>query len=272
MHNDILLGEGTFIRNGVPIAVTRGGSKFSIERVYKKIVADGDYGGVKGRIRKDMSIAKLVLNTLEMLPTNFTGMYPATKVTTTVDGLQTTEVWEAKAEIEDADYQDNVVWAGRTMTGKAVTIDIQNGLNLDNIEWSFIDKDEVVPTCTYEGMYDNATRTKEPWNVTWVTNGITVDAANSTVIAENSPQPADDFIEVTITLKDASSNLIIDAELIDFSFDYGAAVGTITTPFFNNNGDGTYSILYVNDTAEAATLTVTAKGVEITQTAVLTWT
>ena len=160
MADKIILGHGTFYIGATPIAVTRGGGQFTVERVYRDIAADGDKGSVKGRVVLDESRAKLKMNLLEIVADNLPKMYPATKYAT--------GVFEAKAEIEDADYTP-VKWAGKTKDGKAVTIELDNAINKDNLDWSMVDKNEVIAALTYEACYDDANATEiEPWKVTFV--------------------------------------------------------------------------------------------------------
>ena len=48
--NTILLGHGIFSIGTKVIALTRGGGKFTVEREYSKIEADGYPGAIKGNI------------------------------------------------------------------------------------------------------------------------------------------------------------------------------------------------------------------------------
>ena len=159
--NNIVLGEGVFAIGTTDIGLTRGGGTFTVEREYREIPADGDYGIVKGRLEKVRSIPKLVMNALELLPANLPKMYPATKVET----LTTTDTITAKENIEDTDYQDVVTWTGKTKGGRGVKITIENAINLENIDWSLVDKDEIVAQLTYTGTYLETARTTEPWKV-----------------------------------------------------------------------------------------------------------
>ena len=159
--DNIILGDGVFYLDETPIALTRGGGTFSIEREYRNIEADGDYGPVKGRIRKIKSIAKLLLNALELIPAQIVQMYPALQINTGVDSTEIT----AKEEIEAADYQSEVIWVGQTLAGQGVRITLQNAINLENLEWSLVDKEEVVPEVTYTAAYLEGARKTEPWKV-----------------------------------------------------------------------------------------------------------
>lgn len=166
MSKEIILGYGVFSINGVDVALTRGGGKLVIERTYKQIEADGDYGPVKGRIRKDRSVAMLALRALELLATNLPKMYPATELDTDTPG---TETFKAKEDIETGDYQDTVKFTGETANGKDIVVTVENAINLENLDWEMLDKDEVVAEITYTGTYLDTARKTEPWKVDYVT-------------------------------------------------------------------------------------------------------
>lgn len=159
----IILGMGAFSigeTTPVTIGLTRGGGKFTVERTYRVIEADGDKGKVKGRITKDQSIAKLEINALEILSTDLPKIYPATSVTT--------GKFTGTADILDADY-NTVKWTGKTKDGKACTITLKNAINLENINWDLVDKGEIVQKLIYEACYADGDSTTEPWDVTFAT-------------------------------------------------------------------------------------------------------
>ena len=162
--DNIILGDGVFYVDEVPVALTRGGGQFTVEREYRQIEADGDYGPVKGRIRKIKSTAKLKLNALELIPAQVLQMYPALQISTDIDGSTIT----AKEKIEDADYNDDVVWVGETLDGKAVRITIQNAINLESLDWALVDKEEIVPEVNYTATYLESARKTEPWKIEWL--------------------------------------------------------------------------------------------------------
>lgn len=162
---DYILGYGVFNVGGTDIALTRGGGQFTIERTYKEVVADGDYGPVKGRVRKDGSRAKLVMRALEIISDNIPKMYPAMDVdTVTTPGTATVTATE---DIADTDY-NTVTWTGKTKTKKSVVIELTDAINLENIDWPLIDKDEVIAEVTYTATYDPTTRTTEPWKIDFI--------------------------------------------------------------------------------------------------------
>lgn len=68
--------------DGTDIALTRGGSQFTVTREFRNINADGDRGTVNGRVVMDGSEATLTVNALTFL-NHITTIYPAVTVTTT---------------------------------------------------------------------------------------------------------------------------------------------------------------------------------------------
>ena len=210
---DIILGDGVFSVGAtaatmVDIALTRGGGKFTIERVYKTIEADSDYGPVKGRIRKIKSIAKLSLNALELLSENLPKLYPAMSFDTS-DPRK--DVMTGALDVMVTDY-NIVMWTGKTLNGYDCIIELQNAINLENIEWNLLDKDEVVPEIVYTATYLEDARKEEPWK-------ITIDRTLNTVTFDVT-QKSDKAAATNVTVK-----LGTRSEFIDFG-DAGKAVFT----------------------------------------------
>lgn len=158
----ILLGPGTVTVGGTAIGLTRGGSSFVVERDYRQIEADGDKGPVIGRIKIDREVAKLTVNALELFTAaNMTKYYPAMTLTTTTtaDTLAST----AGLSIVAGDHAD-VVWTGATIDGKALTITVKSAINMSNLEWTFEDKSEVVPSLEFTACWTDGSTTP-PWTV-----------------------------------------------------------------------------------------------------------
>jgi hypothetical protein len=161
----ILLGYGIFKIGDVPIGLTRGGGQFTVEREYRTIVADGDRGEVEGRIQLDSSKPKLKINALEIISENLPKLYPAIKATT----ADTKTIVTGTGKIEATDYQPVVSFVGETKSGKQVVIKVENAINLDNIDWTLAEKDEVVAAITYLGTYqEDSPPEYEPWNIEYV--------------------------------------------------------------------------------------------------------
>ena len=77
----ILLGAGVVAIGGTDVALTRGGSQFTVEREFREINADGDRGPVKDRVVIDASRATLTVNALTFL-THMKDVYAGIAVTT----------------------------------------------------------------------------------------------------------------------------------------------------------------------------------------------
>lgn len=64
-----------------------------------------------------------------------------------------------------------VKWVGKTKDGKAVTIELANAINMGNINWTFAEKDDVVPQIVFTACYTNTdahiSDTTEPWTITY---------------------------------------------------------------------------------------------------------
>jgi hypothetical protein len=161
----ILLGYGVVTVGATPIGLTRGGSVFMVEREIREIAADGDYGPVKGRIVIDREVAKLTVNALELFTAaDMAKYYPAVSITPDSGETPTKNTMGGTLAIAAGDYND-VKWVGKTKDGKAVTITVEDALNLDNLEWTLEDKNEVVPQIAWTGTYDETTRETPPWKV-----------------------------------------------------------------------------------------------------------
>ncbi len=161
----ILLGYGVVTVGTTPIGLTRGGSSFTVERELREIEADGDRGPVKGRIVIDREVAKLTVNALELFnAAEMDSYYPGLSITPDSETTPTKNTVTGTLSIASGDYND-VKWIGATKDGKAVTILIDDALNMSNIEWGLEDKNEVVPSLEFTATYDESTRNTPPYRV-----------------------------------------------------------------------------------------------------------
>ncbi len=170
---DIILGYGVFAigpttSQTVDVALSRGGGVFSVEREYRNIEADGDYGPVKDRIRLIKSVAKLNMKTLELLPYDYDRYYPAlsTTVTATLTAGTTATITGGglTTNVTTQDY-GIASWTGRTKAGSTVYIELQQAINLENINLSMVDKEEIINELTFQAAYQSSARNTEPWKV-----------------------------------------------------------------------------------------------------------
>ena len=265
--DNIILGEGVFAVGGVTIALTRGGGEFSVEREYRQVVADGDMGPVKDRIRKIRSIAKLKLSALEMLPANLVKMFPALTLTTSDPAK---DVLTGATAIAVGDYASTVTFTGYTMDGKQVYIELQNAINLENIVWPLVDKDEIVPSITYTATYLESARTTEPWKVEFAKN-VSGDATSPVITVQ--PPTAGARTAVVISFNEylhADTLAITDrvnllSALTNDALDTAVAIAITTSAgsvqWFNTASANPYAVITIASTTFVAgeTLRLNAK-------------
>ncbi len=158
----IMLGCGVVSVGGEPIGLTRGGSVFAVEREFRNIEADCDRGPVKGRQLIDTEIARLTVNALEPFSSDeIKRYYPGLAIDTS--GAEYDEM-TGTLSIAAGDY-NQVQFVGKTKDGKAVTIQVDNAINMENLEWSLEEKAEVVPSLGFTATYTEGARNTPPWRV-----------------------------------------------------------------------------------------------------------
>lgn len=77
-------------------------------------------------------------------------------------------VYIGTGTISGSDFK-TVKWVGLTKGGDAVTITLNDAVNVGNIEWTFAEKNDVVPSVEFEACYSNtdaaSSSNNEPWSV-----------------------------------------------------------------------------------------------------------
>lgn len=72
--------------------------------------------------------------------------------------------------VADSDYK-YVKWVGKTKGGQAVTIEIPVAICLSNPDWTFAEKDDVIPEIEFTAVYDDdnlkAGKRTEPWTISY---------------------------------------------------------------------------------------------------------
>ena len=163
--SDIFLGDGVFSIGDsatalVDVALTMGGGRFVVEKDHRIIAADGDYGLVKGRVRQTRVQPLLTLNALESIETNMKNFYP---------GISSTSLGNQQTFSQLIDYSAThykaVRFTGRTLDSRAVVITLTNAINLGNIDWPLVDKEENIPEITFTAAYASSTRTPVPFTI-----------------------------------------------------------------------------------------------------------
>lgn len=77
--------------------------------------------------------------------------------------------YKGSGSVAATDYK-YVKWVGVTKSGGAITIELPRAICLSNIDWTFADKNDVVPEIEFQGVYSDTTigggDRSEPWIVT----------------------------------------------------------------------------------------------------------
>lgn len=144
---------------------------------------------------------------------------------------------------DSTDFQ-NVVWSGKTKSGKACTITLKNAINKGNIDMAFVEKDDTVAQLVFTGTYDNTDHMvssesdyEEPWEINYA--GGASDTAAGTILLGAG---------------------VVSVGGVDVALTRGGSQFTVTREFRNINADGdrgTVQGRVVMDGAEA-TLTLNA--------------
>lgn len=164
---NIVFGQAVVLIDEKLIGLTRDGAKFSVEYEYRAIEADGDRAKVKGRIIKEKGIPKAEINHLELL-TKITDMHPGLNVdTTTKEGYT---VIRGTGKIDDEKDYHKIEIKGKTKDGRVCSAGIDKAINLENIEWEFKDKNDIIDKVTFEGVEEEEQETiDEGWFIEYET-------------------------------------------------------------------------------------------------------
>ena len=167
---NVVFGEAVVYVDDKPTGLTRDGVKFSVEYEYRVIEADGDRAKVIGCIIKDKAIPNADISHLELL-TRTTDMHPGLSVDTKTAPGHT--VISGTGKIDDENDYHKIEIRGRTKDGRKCTAGIKQAINLENIEWEFKDKNDVIDKVTFEGVEEEEQEAiDEGWYIDYETGAI----------------------------------------------------------------------------------------------------
>jgi len=90
---------------------------------------------------------------------------------------------QGTGQVLSTDFK-SVKWVGTTKGGQAVTIELTNAINMGNINWTFAEKDDVVPQIVFTACYTNTdahiSDTTEPWTIEY--DGATSTGADEIIL------------------------------------------------------------------------------------------
>ncbi len=172
--DNILLGDGVFSIGAsstsvTAIALTKGGGNFTVERDFHLIEADGDKGPVKNRIRIIREVPKLNMKNLEIVPANMEDYFPGASASATSGSTTSTFTTRSLTTNITSDDYRFVQWAGYNKANRQTLIYLKNAINMENLNWNLIDKEEVINELTFTGCYDETARNTAPYGVLFTT-------------------------------------------------------------------------------------------------------
>lgn len=130
------------------IGATSGGSKVSIVPEVTKIDVDGALVATKGLSRKVGETATMEVNFIELskelVKTATLGKYGTSADSDNFDLI------EAKADIEEGDYFDNIAFVGETLDGRNIIVIMENALCTSGFDQEGKNKEGAVGKYTFE--------------------------------------------------------------------------------------------------------------------------
>ena len=120
-----------------------------------------------------------------------------------------------------------VKWIGKTKGGQDIIIELSNAINMGNLEWTFAEKNDVVPSIEFQACYTNtdsaSSSTIEPFTVT-------VDSATTAGASEIILGAGTFYVggtQVALTRGGGSFNVEREYREINADGDRGAVKGRV---------------------------------------------
>lgn len=145
---DVILGLLQVKVGNTNLGYSRGANRFTVNRVFHAINANGDMGDTVESVIIDEERATLAINQLTMTPEEFILIFPAAQ--------NTSGKLEPTGSVVAADYHD-IEAIAKTKDGQTVKIELKNAISKSNIDWQFNERDEVVTNVTFEACYNQQT-------------------------------------------------------------------------------------------------------------------
>lgn len=142
--------EGSFT-GGELLGATSGGNEFVIQQEVRQIEVDGAKGRVKGLQVITFQNPTLTVNLKEMTAQNLAKAITGAEVSTADSAY---DIITSDGIIKDADYIKNVTLVGKLTDGKDVVIVVENVLQIEGLEMTMTDNNEVVIPVAFAGHYE----------------------------------------------------------------------------------------------------------------------
>ena len=124
--------------NAKLLGATRGGGSFKVTRDKRTVDADGKRYGFKGDTFVDGVEATLSTTMIEITLENIKTALPGAAIT----GSSPKRTLKLATAINTSDYLTNICWIGDTASGQLILICLDNALNENDFELTFVDKGE----------------------------------------------------------------------------------------------------------------------------------
>ena len=163
IHRGLKNTEGTWNFAESLVGATSGGSTLSIVPEIYRPPIDGVPGNVKGVAKKIDEKVTMDVNFIELTP----DIIKAALFAATGSSADTNlELYEAKADIENGDYWDNIAFVGKTLDGRNIIAIIDNALCTSGFSLESKNNEALVGKYTFECHADPAgDLDKMPWHI-----------------------------------------------------------------------------------------------------------
>lgn len=137
------------------LGATQGGGEFNAKPKFHEIKVDGVKGKAKGLQLLQSWEVKMKASLLEFREDTFKFALASGKTSDTTVGTKQYKKIEAKNEIADEDYIDNITFVGNLSgSEEPIIIQIFNVLNMEGLKFKTKDGEETKIEINFEGTYD----------------------------------------------------------------------------------------------------------------------
>lgn len=147
--------------SGILLGATSGGNEFVIQQEVRQIEVDGARGRTKGLEVIEFQNPVLTVNLKEMTAQNLAKAITGADIDSTDTAY---DIITSDGIIKAEDYIQNVTLVGKMTDGKQVIIVVENVLQVEGLEMTMEDNNEVVIPVAFAGHYE-AGSTKAPFKI-----------------------------------------------------------------------------------------------------------
>jgi hypothetical protein len=150
------------------LGATRGGSSWKVETEQREMEVDGVIHPIKGSKRIVGVKATLTLNMVEITDDLLLLAFPGASAQDYGDPKTHDDI-RITGDVDTDDYCTNITLVGNTTVSSSgyVMIMLDNALADGNLELSFADKDEAVPSITFTAHALSTAPDTCPWGIYW---------------------------------------------------------------------------------------------------------